>query len=77
MEIIAFVLVLTAIFAVKSLAILRNQDEEIAKSVSFSWTKPGAKDAVAVPEVEQPEVARERIVWTPTYVASRTHARVA
>ena len=32
MELIIFVLVLTAIFAVKSVAILRGQDEEIAKS---------------------------------------------
>jgi hypothetical protein len=72
MEIIALVIALAAIFAAKSVAILRNQDEEIAKSVSFSWTKPGVKEAIDAPQVE---VASEQASWTPTYVT--THARVA
>ena len=77
MEIIALMLVLIAVFAVKSVAILRYQDEEIAKATSFSWTKPGAKAAVATLEAEEAEAARERVAWTPSYVATRTHARVA
>jgi hypothetical protein len=72
MEIIAFILVLAAIFAVKSVAILRCQDEEIAKSVAFSWTKPVEKEEPVV--VAETPIVRERVSWTPTYAATRVRA---
>ena len=77
MEIIAFIIVLAAIFAVKSVAILRNQEDEIEKSLSFSWTKPGMRDAVVVPEVavvSEQRVATEHVAWTPSYAATRVRA---
>lgn len=75
MEIIAFILVLAAIFAVKSVAILRYQNEEIGKSVSFSWTKPGMQEEATVAPANvvavEPRVVREHAAWTPSYAATR------
>ena len=73
MELIAFVIALVAIFAVKSVAILRYGEDEINNSLSFSWTKPGAMEAIAVPEmaVAEEPVVREHVAWTPSYAATR------
>ena len=74
MELVLFILALMAIFAVKSFAILNWQEDEIAKSTSFSWTKPGAMDAIAVPEhaiaEEAPRLASSG-AWTPYLAAQR------
>ena len=75
MELNIFVLVLTAIFAVKSVAILRGQDEEIAKSVSFSWTKPGAMESVAAPQVVvEEQVLAPSEAWAPSLATARLRA---
>jgi len=74
MELVLFILALMAIFAVKSFAILNWQEDEITKSTSFSWTKPGAMDAIAVPEhaiaEETPRLASSG-AWTPSLAAQR------
>lgn len=74
MEFIAFILVLAIVFAAKSVAILREQDDEIAKSASFSWVKPGAYNAnLAVPEAaEETEAVRVRsTAWKPSLAGKR------
>ena len=79
MEIIAFIIALIAIYAVKTVAIMRNQDAEIANSMSFSWTKPGVMENVAVPEmaVETPHIAASE-AWSPSLAAQRLRSnRVA
>ena len=79
MEIIAFIIALIAIYAVKTVVIMRNQDAEIANSMSFSWTKPGMMETVAVPEmaVETPHIAASE-AWSPSLAAQRLRSnRVA
>lgn len=74
MELVLFILALVAIFAVKSIAILGWQEDEIAKSTSFSWTKPGAMDAIAIPEHATAEEAPRLVssgAWTPSLAAHR------
>lgn len=73
MEIIAFVLVLAIVFAVKAVSILRWQDDEIAKSTSFAWTKPGVQVEAAAPAI-QPEAVRSTS-WAPSTAAA--HLRSA
>ena len=74
MEIILFIIALAVVFAAKSVAILREQDELIAKSTSFSWTKPGARENIAVPEIAVEEVKPARVpseAWTPSLAGKR------
>ena len=68
MEIIALVLVLAAVFAMKAVSILHWQDEEVAKSVSFSWTKPDMQPVEAVPVA--PVEVRRSTSWAPSTAAS-------
>lgn len=64
MEIIAFILVLAIVFAAKAVSILRWQDDEIANSTSFAWTKPGVQLEAAAPAI-QTEAARSTS-WAPS-----------
>lgn len=64
MEIILFMLALAVVFAVKSVAILRWQDDEIAKSSSFSWTKPGTQEQSIIVE------AQSSTSWAPSTTAA-------
>ena len=72
MEIIAFAIALVAIFAVKSAAILRYQDDEISNSTLFSWTKPGARESVVVPDMAvEPARMASSSAWSPTLASQR------
>lgn len=76
MEVIAPILVLTAIFAMKAVSILRWQDDEIAKSASFSWTKPNVK-VEGVAAVEEHAETEARVAWSPSYAAARVRSNWA
>ena len=70
MEFIAFVIALIAIFAVKSFAMLRYADDEIAKSTSFSWIKPGMKPEPVVLEAAEAVEPRRSTSWAPSTAAA-------
>lgn len=74
MELIVFVVALIAIFAVKSIAMLRYADDEIAKSASFSWTKPGMKPELAALESELVVEPRRSTSWAPSTAAAHLRA---
>ncbi len=76
MEMVLFIAALVGIFALKAFAITRWHEDEVARSVSFSWTKPGVKDAIAVPERVRETVVKpvSSVAWSPTLASKRLRA---
>lgn len=68
METILFIVALVAIFAGKAFSIVKWHDDEIDKSVAFSWTKPGMKESIEVPELlaEEPAHVGAGTTWSPS-----------
>ncbi len=76
METILFIIALGTMFALKAFAITRWHEDEVAKSVSFSWTKPGVKDDLVVPETASQAVSKpaSSVAWSPTLASKRLRA---